>query len=1277
MLIMNVSVQASGFEDETLDGWKASNTNAIKVVSGIGTNDGKCVEMNRTTSNINLSKTMSVTEKTIDFCADIYSLTNSPRLVIYLYDGTLVMSRVEIRYGVFHHNPSTGNKEFDENSEFKEKTWYKLRIVLNTKTNKASYYINGKPAQLQADMYQKGSKLTQIKFDVQSEAVVYLDSISYGAVEKPTANNVSINGISQTGKTLTAKYEYSGSLSEGYTKFSWLISDNEDSDFVPIEGANGSSYAIREEDSNKFIRVQITPVDEIGTEGLSVQSNSTERIVYKEITPPAIENLKITGVAEAGKTLRASYDYISEVSEGKSVKNWLVSNEENGKFVAVGNNTDSITLTADDVGKYFKFEITPYDVNDIGGKTYTTSSSGAVSWQENYFDFSHADLSAWTLKNIPTNGSISVDEGVVKFERNSNGHISMEKKITAQKGIIALEFDLMTNDVAKSKLDCRFYGSKESGSPGDIAVQFMFIGGKITGNGNVLASDVKAGQWYRLKAVENTYTDTVSFYIDNKPVLEDIPFRDNAKLTNITKMWFEAQSNVQTVYMDNIRIYYPPMIERVEFYKNDTLIEDTLDIPVDFDYGEIVFNSFAQGGTVALLDYVTNKTIPLKLKETSDRRTYLFTIDSTLEYKSRYKLITEGFKNDEDVSVLPESMIFKTQEYPFYVSGYQFKALDTIYEMTESESYSCCVDLVNKTGQEKKVFAGMGLYSKDGQLKACTVIENASAETEINLKIDSVKGLKSDYLKVFIWDNSNNQKPIFNVKYLGQRPTSVNEWSGMHPKIGLTAKEFSNATVDFDTAQLLETSTLVGQYDVKEATEKLVKTSYVYRTTMQEEYLEKAQSLALDIISNTSWGGEEKNTNIVTGEVLYALTVTYDWLNGSMEASVKNAIKEKMISLMRAFEVSEAEGEFEKNFKFVYASSVYMAAVALFGEYDDAESYLLTTKEYIASDCERVMAYTQNTDVLYRAEAIISQKRIEAVDDVITGEDTSDINTVLGIRPIIYTHTTIQSTDKSIVKTYPNGYMKAATFSYDDGVVEDLELISIFDTYGVKGAFNLNSGRMNDAQGTRLKPDVAASAYDNHEVASHSLTHPDLTTLTYDEIMSQIVDDQSNIEKITGKAVKGVAYPLGKPTNDTRLLDIMRLSGIKYARGIGATKKFSLPTDFMRLTPSGHHKTESGLIDSFIEQTTDNEMLLLYIWGHAYEFDDDNNWELIESFCEKLSDQDDIWLATNIEIVEYVKAMRELEIKDNQIINSSPITLCVKVGEQLTEILPYSVVTLQ
>lgn len=40
---------------------------------------------------------------------------------------------------------------------------------------------------------------------------------------------------------------------------------------------------------------------------------------------------------------------------------------------------------------------------------------------------------------------------------------------------------------------------------------------------------------------------------------------------------------------------------------------------------------------------------------------------------------------------------------------------------------------------------------------------------------------------------------------------------------------------------------------------------------------------------------------------------------------------------------------------------------------------------------------------------------------------------------------------------FPDGKCKAATFSYDDGVKADIKLIKIFDKYGVKGTFNLNS----------------------------------------------------------------------------------------------------------------------------------------------------------------------------------------------------------------------------
>ena len=38
-----------------------------------------------------------------------------------------------------------------------------------------------------------------------------------------------------------------------------------------------------------------------------------------------------------------------------------------------------------------------------------------------------------------------------------------------------------------------------------------------------------------------------------------------------------------------------------------------------------------------------------------------------------------------------------------------------------------------------------------------------------------------------------------------------------------------------------------------------------------------------------------------------------------------------------------------------------------------------------------------------------------------------------------------------------NGKMKAVTFSFDDGVTQDKRLIEIFDKYGLKCTFNINS----------------------------------------------------------------------------------------------------------------------------------------------------------------------------------------------------------------------------
>ena len=40
-----------------------------------------------------------------------------------------------------------------------------------------------------------------------------------------------------------------------------------------------------------------------------------------------------------------------------------------------------------------------------------------------------------------------------------------------------------------------------------------------------------------------------------------------------------------------------------------------------------------------------------------------------------------------------------------------------------------------------------------------------------------------------------------------------------------------------------------------------------------------------------------------------------------------------------------------------------------------------------------------------------------------------------------------------------NGKYKALTFSFDDGNFDDIRLIKIMNKYGLKGTFNLNSGK--------------------------------------------------------------------------------------------------------------------------------------------------------------------------------------------------------------------------
>ena len=115
-------------------------------------------------------------------------------------------------------------------------------------------------------------------------------------------------------------------------------------------------------------------------------------------------------------------------------------------------------------------------------------------------------------------------------------------------------------------------------------------------------------------------------------------------------------------------------------------------------------------------------------------------------------------------------------------------------------------------------------------------------------------------------------------------------------------------------------------------------------------------------------------------------------------------------------------------------------------------------------------------------------------------------------------------------------YKKIVTFSFDDGVAQDIRFIEVLNKYGLKCTFNLNSELLGvngelTVLGEKVshnkvnKSDVKA-IYSGHEVAAHTLTHPLLTQLTPEEIIRQVEEDRLNLSKIMGYEVIGMAYPI-------------------------------------------------------------------------------------------------------------------------------------------------------
>ena len=182
---------------------------------------------------------------------------------------------------------------------------------------------------------------------------------------------------------------------------------------------------------------------------------------------------------------------------------------------------------------------------------------------------------------------------------------------------------------------------------------------------------------------------------------------------------------------------------------------------------------------------------------------------------------------------------------------------------------------------------------------------------------------------------------------------------------------------------------------------------------------------------------------------------------------------------------------------------------------------------------------------------------------------------------------------------------KFLTFSYDDGIAQDIRLIRLLEKYGMRGTFHICSGHCDNSTATlqniisagkgKIPAAEIRSVYHGHEVSAHTRSHLRLRELSDSEVLSETEGDRLRLSELVGYEVTGLAYPYG--VRDERVIRLIRENtGIRYARTAAASLSFDIPNEILEMPPTARHCTDEdwstlfALGEKFIEAAPRRDM---------------------------------------------------------------------------------------
>ncbi|MDD3078809.1 MAG: polysaccharide deacetylase family protein [Paludibacter sp.] len=278
------------------------------------------------------------------------------------------------------------------------------------------------------------------------------------------------------------------------------------------------------------------------------------------------------------------------------------------------------------------------------------------------------------------------------------------------------------------------------------------------------------------------------------------------------------------------------------------------------------------------------------------------------------------------------------------------------------------------------------------------------------------------------------------------------------------------------------------------------------------------------------------------------------------------------------------------------------------------------------------------------------------------------------------------STGVTATRWYNNA-KSAMALTFDDGFEAHYTYAyPVLKEHNIPATFFVNSGNLvhkGETQKGRYGfwEDFKEMADNGYEIGSHSLTHPDLTSLPYNSIYEELEQDKENIESNIGKKCLSHAYPYCLNNEDVRnvaaplFIGARQCGTLENNASLSKSECYTINSDLLTWTEPRSLSNDSVSFDdlkSSIESTVRrnrnfgvlciHEVLpfSLLSTSDTYEI---ATTEWLTEMCEYLAEKKasgDIWPATFGDIVQYAQERDNMRVLRTEI-NSDSIEYDITV----------------